>query len=226
MCAWDKAQAEKEFLHALELNPRYIQARLWYAFTYLQLSAGRLEEGVVQAKLMLESDPLSSYANTVYGMACLNSGRHTEAVQAARRAVELDSESFLAWFCLQGALHLQGQFEESVAVAESALAMSGRHCWSMAVLAVTLADWHKPVEAAAVYAEMVARAGRQYLPPAVLAVAAFAARKKRQALRYSREALETRDPNCQVFFTGHNAYSAQLCEYSRFRELLTEFGFR
>jgi Tfp pilus assembly protein PilF len=95
-----------------------------------------------------------------------------------------------------------------------------------AVLAVTLADWHKPAEAHAVYAEMFARARRQYLPPAVLAVAAFAAGKKREALRHAREALEIRDPNCQVFFTGHNAYGVQLCAYPRFRELLTEFGFK
>lgn len=226
MGAWDKAQAEKEFLRALELNPRYIQARSWYAFNYLQLSAGRLEEGVVQAKLTLESDSLSSYANTVYGLTCANSGRHTEAVQAARRAVELDSESFLAWFCLQSALHLQGEFEESVVVAEAALAMSGRHCWSVTVLAVTLADWHKSAEAHAVYAEMLARARRQYIPPAALAVAAIAAGKKRDAIRHAREALEIRDPNCRVFFTEHSAYGAQLCAYPRFLELLTEFGFK
>lgn len=34
----DLAEAEKEFLCALELNPRYIQARCWYAcFTYRSL---------------------------------------------------------------------------------------------------------------------------------------------------------------------------------------------
>jgi tetratricopeptide (TPR) repeat protein len=226
MGAWDKAQAEAEFLRALELNPRSIQARAWYAFNYLQLSAGRLDEGVAQAKLALESDPLSSYANTVYGMTCVASHRHPEAVHAARRAVELDSESFLAWFCLQGALHLHGEFEESVAVAETALAMSGRHCWSMLLLTVTLADWHKPGEAYAVYAEMLARARCQYVPPAVLAVAAFAAGREREAIRHAREALEIRDPNCQVSFTGHNPYGAQLCAYSRFRNLLTEFAFK
>src|SRR5215472_14982448 len=31
MGTWDKTEAEREFLHALELNPRYVQARAWYA---------------------------------------------------------------------------------------------------------------------------------------------------------------------------------------------------
>jgi TolB-like protein len=34
---WDLPSAEREFLCALELNPRYIQARDWYALFYLQL---------------------------------------------------------------------------------------------------------------------------------------------------------------------------------------------
>lgn len=38
----DGATAEQEFLHALELNPKYTQARDWYALFYLQLSEGRL----------------------------------------------------------------------------------------------------------------------------------------------------------------------------------------
>ena len=93
MGAWDKAEAEREFLRALELNPKHIQARGLYALFYLQFAEGRLQDGVAQAKLALESDPLSSYAHTIYSFSCAFSGKHAEAVQASRRAVELDSES-------------------------------------------------------------------------------------------------------------------------------------
>jgi len=58
--SWDKAEAEREFLRALELNPRYVQARDWYALFYLQWGVGRLEEGVAQTKTALKSDPLPS----------------------------------------------------------------------------------------------------------------------------------------------------------------------
>jgi tetratricopeptide (TPR) repeat protein len=51
--------AERELRLALELNPRYVQARIWYAFFYLQLAVGHIEEGLAQAKLALEYDPLS-----------------------------------------------------------------------------------------------------------------------------------------------------------------------
>jgi len=119
---WDKAEAEREFLRALELNPRYVQARDRYALFYLQCSVGRLEEGVAHAKLALESDPLSGYTNAVVGYTCCCAGRYAEAVQACERAVELDPESFLGRWCHHISLHLSRRFEEALAVGELTLA--------------------------------------------------------------------------------------------------------
>jgi len=225
MGTWDKPVAKREFLRALELNPRCVQARDWYALFYLQFSEGRLAEGVAQARLALDSDPLSSYTHTIFSLTSGNAGNHAEAIQASRRAVELDCESYLARGTLFLVLHLGGLFEESVSVAEAALAMSGRHSWSMAVLAVALADWGRHADADAIHAEMVARARRQYVPPALLSVAASAAGRKDEAIRHAQEALEIRDPACQIYFSRHFAYSARLYAYPRFRQLLLEAGF-
>ncbi len=170
MGVWDKAQAEREFLQAIKLNPTYIQARDWYGLFYLQLAEGRLDEGAEQAKLALASDPLSSYAHAIFGMTCAFAGRRAEGIEMSRRAVELDPDSYLARVILQFVLHAGGEFEESVSVGESALAMSGRHSWSMATLAVCLADLGKRADADAVYREMLARSCRQYVPPAMLAL--------------------------------------------------------
>ncbi|HET9306148.1 MAG TPA: winged helix-turn-helix domain-containing protein [Candidatus Sulfotelmatobacter sp.] len=225
MGAWDKREAEHGFLRALQLNPKYIQARDWYALFYLQFFEGRLGEGMAEAKLALESDPLSSYAHTIYSLTSANAGNLSEAVRASRRVVELDPASYLARGTLQAVLHMAGLFEESVAVAESALTMSGRHSWSMAVLSVTLADWGKTTDAEAVYAEMMARVRRQYMPPALLAVAASAARRDDEAIRHAREALEIRDPACRLYFSKYFVYSRRLYAYTQFRELLLKVSF-
>jgi tetratricopeptide (TPR) repeat protein len=181
MGVWDKAEAEREFLHAIRLNPTYIQARDWYGLFYLQFSEGRMDEGVEHTKLALIDDPLSSYAHAMHGVTCALAGRHAEGIQNAGRAVDIDNESYLARFLLQFVLHCGGRFEESVAVGESALAMSGRHSWSMAILAMALADLAKPTDAEALYSEMQARARRHYTPPALLALAASAAGRQDQA---------------------------------------------
>jgi TolB-like protein len=220
MSAWDRERAEQEFLHAIELNPRYTQARDWYALFYLQYSEGRLEEGMAQAKLALKADPLSAYAHAVYGLTCGSARKYVEAVQAARRAVELDSESFLAHMALQLVLHMSGELEESVAAGEMALGMSGRLSWSMAFLAVTFGELGKIADADALYAEMLARARRQYVPPAQLALAAAAAARENEAIHHTRDAFEIRDPDCQFFFSRHLPYSAPLYAYPRFCEIL------
>jgi TolB-like protein len=224
MGTWDRVEARREFLHAIELNPKYLQAHAWYAYFYLQCSEGQLAEGMAQARVAFVSDPLSSYAHAIYVLTCMVVGNLSEAIRTARRAVEIDSESYLAHVVLQEALRLNEEFEESVAAGQLAMAMSGRHSWAMLFRALTFADWGKPAEAEAVYGEMLARSGHQYVPPAVLAVAAAAATREDDALRHARDALETRDPICQVFWSSYFPASARLYAYAGFREIIALMG--
>jgi TolB-like protein/Tfp pilus assembly protein PilF len=225
MGSWDEVEAEQAFLRALELNSRYTQARDWYALFYLVFSKGRIAEGLVQAKLALASDPLSSYAHAVYGFICAFAEMYVEALEFSRRAVELDSESYIALHLLQSILYICHLSEQSIAAGEQALAMSGRHAWAMTVLAMTFADSGKQEHANAVYTEMLARSGHQYVPPASLAVAAAAAGREREAICHAHHALEIRDPACRVYFSGYWPVSNPLDGYPPFREMLLEAGF-
>jgi tetratricopeptide (TPR) repeat protein len=219
---WDNAEAEREFLCALELAPRYTQARSWYGFFYLGGAVGRWDEGLHHAKLAVESDPLSGYANAVLGCSYNLAGRYAEAVTASERAVEIDPDSFLARWTLHGALHGSGRFEEAVAVGEISLTMSGRHAWAMAALAATFAEWGKLAEAKAVYAELRVRARRYYVQPTHLAIAADAAGMHDEAIRQVRKAFEVRDPsrNHLGLATKLWPFSARLHADPRFREIV------
>ena len=213
MGTWNKPEAEREFLRALELNPAYIQARDWYALFYLQQAAGRLEEGVAQAKLAVEFDPLSAYASTIFGLTCVYAGKLEEAAMVLQRAVDLDSESYLARWCLLAGLHAMGKFDEAVAVGELASAMSGRHAWALASLATVFADWGKPTDAEALYAELMARARRGYVQSCQLAITAAAAGFEDEAIRHAREAFNIRDPMAPAFFSSRWPQSARLRAY-------------
>ena len=222
--SWDRAEAEREFARSIQLNPKDIQALYWYGFYYLQLSEGRLTEGMEQGKLALASDPLSGTAHAMYALTCSIAGKTAESLEVGRRAVQLDSESFLANWTLQLVLLSSGQFEASVAAGESALTMSGRHPWSMAWLAVALADWGKTGEAEALYFEMRARASREYVAPTSLAIAASAAAREDEMIRYAREAYEIRDPSCMTFFSRYSTLSLRLYCDPRFREIIAQTG--
>jgi TolB-like protein len=221
---WDRAEAEREFAHSIQLNPKDIQALNWYGCFYLQLSEGRLKEGMEQVKLALASDPLSAYTHAVYALTCNIAGNAAQSVEVGRRAVQLDSRSFVANWVLQVALLSSGQLEASVVAGESALAMSGRSPWSMALLAMTLAELGKVTEADALYCEMQARARRQYIQPTSLAFAAAAAAREEEAIRHAREAFEIHDPNSQIFFSRYLPISSRLYRYPRFREIVAQMG--
>jgi adenylate cyclase len=226
MDLWDYPGAEREFLRALELNPRYTQCRCWYAVFYLQIAVGRLSEGVEQAKLAMESDPLSAYANGMPGLAYIINAKYAEAMPYLERAVELDPDSFFARWCLHIGLHVNRRFEESISVAETALAMSGRHPWAMATLATTFADTGKPADAQGLYAELIARAQRSYIQPAQLAIAAAAAGSRESALTHAREAWTIRDPSRnQLSPMFYWPFTARLHADPRFREIVREMGF-
>jgi TolB-like protein/Tfp pilus assembly protein PilF len=220
---WDLAAAEREFRCALKLNPRYIQAHCWYALFYLQLAVGRATEGIEHARLAVESDPLSGYANSMLGMTYSAAGKYAEAVEASERAVELDPDSFLARCSLQWALRFSRRFEDAVAACNSALAISGRHPWALSSLAMIFADWGKPADAESVYAEMMARARREYVAPAELAIAATAVGMQDEAIGHAREAFEIRDPFCRIQFSKYWPDSARLREDPRFQEILLKF---
>jgi adenylate cyclase len=221
---WDRENARREFLHSLELNPKYLQAHAWYALFYLQFSEGQLVEGMTQAKVALLSDPLSGYAHAIYALTCMIVGKIDEAIQSSRGALDVDSENYLARLVLQESLRLNGEFEESLAVGELAMAMSGRHPWAMMWRALTFADCGKSEAADAVYCEMLDRARHQYVSPGALAVAASAAAREDDAVRHAHQAFEARDPHCQFFWSRHFPASARLYAYTGFREIIALMG--
>jgi tetratricopeptide (TPR) repeat protein len=83
----------------------------------------------------------------MYGFICGYGGEYAQALESARRAVELDSESYLARFALAEVLRVTGKFEESVVNGELALALSGRHALSPTALAVVAAEAAREKEA-------------------------------------------------------------------------------
>ena len=222
-CDWDWLKAEREFIRALELNPRYVQARDWYGVWFLEAVGGRFEEGIAHAKQAVECDPLSGYAAANLAAAYVFAGRSAEGLAVAQHAVELDPESILAQRILAYSLYFQGRFEESVAVGEAALGMSGRHPLFMTILVLAYSDWGKLEQAKAVHTESVARAAWTYVSPILLATSAAAIGERDEAMRFACEAYTIRDP--QLTTTGkHWPGTRDMREDSRFIEILARMG--
>ena len=196
---WNWTAAEAAFRRALELNPRYVQARAWYALFYLGCVGGRFEEAIEHTNRCIEFDPLSGYAHSVHAFALAFWGRQLETQPFTDQARALDPEAFLSHVATQLCHYAAGQWDESNAAAETAMAVSGRHPWSLANVCVCLADSGRDAEARAAQAELTSRAVGGYIQPFMLAMATAAIGDGDAAFAYAEQAFEERDPALVLF---------------------------
>ncbi len=202
---WNWTAAEVSFQRALELNPRYLQARAWYAVFYLSFVGGRFEEAIAQSSRCIASDPLSGYAHSIHALCLTFAGRPLDGLPFTDQARTLDPEAFLSHVSPQICHYVAGQWDESYAAAETALAVSGRHPWSLAILCVCLADSGRDAEARAAQAELTSRAVGGYVQPFMLAMATAAIGDADAAIAYGEQAFDERDPALILFGRNHKA---------------------
>jgi len=220
----DFSKAERAFREALTLNPRYTQARCWYGLFFLQWGVGRDQEGLAEAWLAFENDPLSAYATTVLSLALATVQRFDEAVVQGHNAVQHDPESFLAKWELACAYHWKGQHEEAIRMFEPLWASSG-HNWVALGLVAAYMRAGREDRARSLYASLVDRDAREYVQPFVLAVSATAVGDQEAAIRFCEAAIEGRDMLFALFSRWWPDFERVRAD-RRYDDLLVRFNSR
>ncbi len=82
--------AEREYKRAIELNPNYATAHLWYGF--LLEALGQQSANLAERKLANELDPLNFTASGAVGDAYFYLGEYDQAIAEYKRALELNPE--------------------------------------------------------------------------------------------------------------------------------------
>ena len=119
---WDWAMAEREFRRAIELNPSYARAHLFYS--YYLVSQGRFEEAIAEINRAHELDPLSLQIDLNRTTPLYFSRRHDESIEITRRVLDLYPNSSLGHYFL-GADYLEaGMHQEAIEELEVAASLS------------------------------------------------------------------------------------------------------
>ncbi len=189
----DYSASSSCFRRALELNPNYTQGRCWYGLFQLQWAEERLEEGLAEARRALENDPLSAYATTILAMTLFCNGQRAEAVDLARRAVEMDADSLLTHWVHGLAAYADGAFDEAIAAYRKAEHVANGHLYPVGWASAALAESGRLVEARAERARIITLASRMHISTALLSVAAAAVGEQNQAMALASEACDERD---------------------------------
>ncbi len=109
---YDFATAEKEFRHAIELNPNYASAHQWFAEHLSALN--RFDEALVEIRRALELDPMSVIMNKIYADILTDSRRFDEAIEQYKKAIELDPNFATTYYFLGRAYEAKREYVDAV----------------------------------------------------------------------------------------------------------------
>src|SRR6266853_3741289 len=196
---FDFPSAQSEFLKAIELNPNYSNAHLFYAGAYLT-PMGRHKDAIAEMQKALEVDPLSVPLNNMLGQTYLWAEDYEKALQQFQSTIGLDPRFPLAHFFLAGLLEELGRFEEAIQENERGELLLGATPEKAAAWAAEFQEafrsggprgyWHKNLQSTL---KARKQAGTRYFEAITLAGAYARAGDKRNAFEWLEKSYEDRE---------------------------------
>jgi TolB-like protein/Tfp pilus assembly protein PilF len=165
---WQWADGEREFQRAIELDPTYVTAHIWYAL-YLG-SVGRVNEAIVEAERARALDPLSLIGTYSVGLAHYFGRRYDTAEEFARKALEIDSNFPSARRLLGEVYAAEGRHAEALTEFKRLNDTSRGNWLHMALLAQAYGRTNDRAKAREILAGMIETSKTRFVPPAQIAI--------------------------------------------------------
>jgi eukaryotic-like serine/threonine-protein kinase len=185
---WDRAEAEREFKLAIQLNPGYSTIYQWHGWQLAIM--GCLEESIVELKHALELDPLSEI-NTYLGLSHYWARQYDQAIEQFQKALELYPDFWLPHLYL-GWTYL----EQKRPLADQELAEAFRledNPWTVASLAHAAAVNGDRPRAYQLISDLEQRASRRFVAPYFVARIYVGLGDQIRAIEWLEKAYEARD---------------------------------
>ena len=158
---WDIEGAERLFRRAIDLNPKYALAHIWYA--NVLIVTGRMDEAEMEVQLARRMDPLSNIAIAFAGWFPYWRGRFAEAVSRFQSVKDLIPGFGPLYNWMGLALARDGRDEEAIAALSRAVDLLGRTPQALSALATAHALAGRGDEARAMLAEFEAQSAHRYV---------------------------------------------------------------
>ncbi len=218
---WSWADAERDFLKAVELNSSYATAHQWYAINHL-VPLGRFDEAADQLRQAINLDPLALVTRLSLGMASYFARRYDETIDALLRTIQLDNGFGMAHAFL-GATYLeQSRYNEARDQIEAALRICGRTPEIVATLGDLQARTGDVECARASLQELTRTSADRYVSPGRMAQVHVALGEHTQALDRLEQAVAERAAD--VAWLAVRPVFANLRGEPRFLALLKRLG--
>lgn len=110
---WDLPAAERDFKRALELDPHYATAHMWYGLHLMALN--RYAEADAEMQRALELEPLSVTINNALADYYVQLRQYDRAIEQYRKTIEIDPSMHSAQLGIGRALEQKGMYREALA---------------------------------------------------------------------------------------------------------------
>ena len=185
---WDWAGAEREFKRAIEADPGYAPARIWYS-NYLS-SMGRMDEAIEEARRCQELAPLWLLAGSQLAWVHYYARQYDQAIEQTQKILAIDRGSFAAHRYAGLAYLQQGKYREAIESLTKARELSGNLPVVVAALAYAQAVSGNKEEAQKLIQEFNANPSQHKVPAYDLAIVYAGLGEKEKAFSWLEKAFE------------------------------------
>ena len=186
---WDWAKAEEQFKKAISINPAYAPAHYWFS-NYLSFIQKDYDRSTGEAFKAIELEPLMPHSHITFATASVCFDKYDDAVKASKTAIDLDANSFLAYYFLSTALCGLEKYDEAIKAIEFAIAISGRHQYTLCELSWLYYRNDNIAGAQKILDELIARSQTEFISALSLSVAAYSSKNEDMAFTYLEKAFE------------------------------------
>lgn len=199
---WDWSAAEQSFVRAIELNPNFAEARIYYSW-YLVI-VNRLDEALVEAKRVVDLDPLSVFATTNLGWVLSMMDRLDEAIDQFTKTLEIDPSFVPVKTCLAFAYMGKGMHQEAVECLKD-------WTWSKCILGEAYALGERYNTARKLLEEITHLSQKEVYRPSEIAWLCIILGEKEQASEWLEKAFQAHDYTLTMHARARGA------QWNRFR---------
>ena len=214
------AEAEREVLRAIELNPNDASAHTEYG-TYFQ-ALGRFDEAYGQRKKARDIEILSPTVVANVGYPLYYAGRYDEAIQHYQKALDLDPNFAWGYLWIGQAYLEKGNNDEGLKNIQRSLDMSEGNIRMLATLGYAYAKIGKRAEAERIIGQLRERSKERYISPYFIATIYAGLDEKDQAFEWLEKAFEERHP--YLVLMGVEPVFRNLRSDPRFQDLKKRVG--
>jgi tetratricopeptide (TPR) repeat protein len=218
---YDWPVAEHEYKRALELNPNYAAGHEFYSI--YPIIAGRVDEGLAEARRAVALDPVSPEIAYIVGFDLYYARRYDEAIAELRRSLDLDSNYWAAQYTLAQVYEQQGRFDQAITALQRARAIDDSTLAPNAELVRAYALSRQPTLAQQALHELLARSKRSYVSSYIMAAVYAALGDKNRAFTELQQAYLQR--SFFLIFIRLDPEMDSLRQDPRFQDMLHRMNF-